>query len=48
MYPARLGARVLMGYSMGAFQSLFLAAGQATNAGPLLKFDRFVALMEKK
>ena len=42
--PARVGARVLMGYSMGAFQSLFLAAAQTTNATPLLKFDRFVAI----
>ncbi|MEY2428889.1 MAG: phospholipid-binding lipoprotein MlaA [Verrucomicrobiota bacterium] len=44
LYPARLGARVLMGYSMGAFQSLFLASAQTTNSAPLLKFDRFVAI----
>ncbi len=44
LYPARLGARVLMGYSMGAFQSLYVAAAQRTNAGPLLKFDRYVAI----
>jgi len=44
LYPGRLGARVLMGYSMGACQSLFLAATESTNAGPLLKFDRYVAI----
>ena len=33
-----------MGYSMGAFQSLFLASAQTTNSAPLLKFDRFVAI----
>jgi pimeloyl-ACP methyl ester carboxylesterase len=33
-----------MGYSMGAFESLFLAATQATNAEPLIKFDRYVAI----
>jgi len=43
-YPGRLGATVLMGYSMGAFQTLFLAAADATNSAPLLKFDRYVAI----
>jgi hypothetical protein len=31
LYPNRLGNRALMGYSMGAFQSLFVAAGTTTN-----------------
>ena len=44
LYPGRLGARALMGYSMGAFQTLFMAATEKTNAGPLLKFDRYVAI----
>jgi ABC-type transporter lipoprotein component MlaA len=43
-YPHRLGSRALMGYSMGAFQSLFLAATEATNPAPLIKFQRFVAI----
>jgi pimeloyl-ACP methyl ester carboxylesterase len=43
-YPHRIGARVLMGYSMGAFQSLFLAATEATNTEPLIKFQRYVAI----
>jgi pimeloyl-ACP methyl ester carboxylesterase len=30
-YPGRLGNRALMGYSMGAFQSLFIAATGPTN-----------------
>ncbi len=31
LYPDRLGNRALMGYSMGAFQSLFVAATEPTN-----------------
>lgn len=44
MYPDRLGARALMGYSMGALESLFLAATAPTNQMPLLKFERYVAI----
>jgi ABC-type transporter lipoprotein component MlaA/pimeloyl-ACP methyl ester carboxylesterase len=44
MYPRRLGAKALMGYSMGGFQTLFLAAQAATNQAPLLKFERYVAI----
>jgi ABC-type transporter lipoprotein component MlaA/pimeloyl-ACP methyl ester carboxylesterase len=44
MYPQRLGATALLGYSMGAFQSLYLAATESTNQAPLLKFDRYVAI----
>jgi len=43
-YRNRLGPRVLMGYSMGAFQSLFLAAQAATNEAPMVKFERYVAI----
>ena len=34
LYPDRLGNRALMGYSMGAFQSLFVAATEPTNPPP--------------
>ena len=43
-YGQRLGSRVLMGYSMGAFQSLCLAAQAATNVAPSVKFDRYIAI----
>jgi ABC-type transporter lipoprotein component MlaA/pimeloyl-ACP methyl ester carboxylesterase len=43
-YPGRLGERALMGYSMGAFESLYVAATGLTNQLPLLKFDRYVAI----
>jgi pimeloyl-ACP methyl ester carboxylesterase len=43
LHPDRLGARALMGYSMGAFHSLFIAAA-ATNQAPLIRFDRYVAI----
>ncbi len=43
-YPGRLGARVIMGYSMGAFQSLFLAATKDVNQPPLIRFQRYVAV----
>lgn len=43
-YGQRLGSRALMGYSMGAFQSLCLAAQAATNVAPSVKFDRYIAV----
>ena len=43
-YPHRLGSRAMMGYSMGAFQSLFLAATEATNREALIRFQRYVAI----
>jgi ABC-type transporter lipoprotein component MlaA/pimeloyl-ACP methyl ester carboxylesterase len=43
-YPDRLGARALMGYSMGALHTLFVAATESTNQLPLTKFDRYVAI----
>jgi len=44
LYPHRLGNKALMGYSMGALESLFIASTQPTNQLPLLKFDRYVAI----
>jgi ABC-type transporter lipoprotein component MlaA/pimeloyl-ACP methyl ester carboxylesterase len=44
LYPDRLGNKALMGYSMGAFQSMYVASTETTNPSPLLKFDRFVAI----
>jgi len=43
-HPGRLGNRALMGYSMGALETLFLGATGPTNRLPLLKFDRYVAI----
>jgi len=43
-YPGRLGDKALMGYSMGALHSLFVAATEPTNQAPLIKFDRYVAI----
>jgi ABC-type transporter lipoprotein component MlaA len=43
-YPHRLEARALMGYSTGAFQTLFLAATEATNRMPLVRFQRYVGI----
>jgi ABC-type transporter lipoprotein component MlaA/pimeloyl-ACP methyl ester carboxylesterase len=44
LYPNRLGQKALMGYSMGALHSLYVAATQPTNRAPLIHFDRFVAI----
>src|ERR1039457_3208468 len=44
LYPERLGPKALMGYSMGAFETLFVAATESTNQAPLIKFDRYVAI----
>ena len=44
LYPGRLGDRALMGYSMGALHSLYIAATEPTNQLPLVKFDRYVAI----
>ncbi len=41
-YPNRLGEKALMGYSMGALHSLFVAATEPTNK--LVHFDRYVAI----
>src|ERR1051325_4057614 len=44
LYPNRLGNKALMGYSMGALQSLFVAATGPTNPPALIQFDRYVAI----
>jgi pimeloyl-ACP methyl ester carboxylesterase len=44
LYPQRLGSKALLGYSMGGFQALFLAATAASHATPLLAFDRYLAI----
>jgi len=44
LYPGRLGSKALMGYSMGALETLYLAATAPTNTTPLLKFSRYVAI----
>jgi len=44
LYPGLMGQRALMGYSMGAFESLYIAATESTNQLPLLKFDRYIAI----
>jgi ABC-type transporter lipoprotein component MlaA/pimeloyl-ACP methyl ester carboxylesterase len=43
-YPDRLAGRALLGYSMGGFHALFLAATAATNETSLLSFQRYVAI----
>jgi ABC-type transporter lipoprotein component MlaA/pimeloyl-ACP methyl ester carboxylesterase len=42
-HPGRVAARALLGYSMGAFQTLIIAATDATNESAL-KFERYVAI----
>ena len=44
LYPGRLGEKALMGYSMGAFDSLYLAATAPAHPASLMKFDRYVAI----
>jgi ABC-type transporter lipoprotein component MlaA/pimeloyl-ACP methyl ester carboxylesterase len=44
LYPSRLGNKALLGYSMGALETLFIAAAAPTNQQALLKFDRYVAI----
>ena len=44
LYPGRLGSKALMGYSMGALNTLYLAATGPTNELSLIKFDRYVAI----
>jgi len=43
-YPGRMGAKALLGYSMGAFHSLSLAANEMDESSPLIRFDRYVAI----
>jgi ABC-type transporter lipoprotein component MlaA len=43
-HPRRITGRALMGISMGAFHTLFIAAAEKQGAGDLVRFDRYVAL----
>ncbi len=44
LYPDRLGQKAMLGYSMGALHSLFVAGNESSNQPPLIKFDRYVAI----
>ena len=43
VYPGRLGLRALMGYSMGAYEALYVAATQSNRVDSVY-FDRYVAI----
>jgi ABC-type transporter lipoprotein component MlaA len=43
-FPGRSSARVLMGYSLGAFHAFFIAAGDGGPDEHLVRFDRIVTL----
>jgi len=43
-YPGRITARALMGYSLGAFHTLYIAAAERQDSGDLIAFDRYVTL----
>ncbi len=43
-HPGRSTGRVLMGYSLGAFHALFIAAAERDPKDALVTFDRYVAL----
>ncbi len=44
LHPGRLGQKALLGYSMGALHSLYVAASAPAHQPPLLHFDRYVAI----
>jgi len=48
LYPDRLGNRALMGYSMGAFQSLFVAATGPTNQYCVVTKGRVLRFLQGK
>ena len=43
-HGSHIGTRALLGYSMGAFHSLFIAAAADLGDGPTVAFDRVVAI----
>ncbi len=43
-HESHMGSRALLGYSMGAFHSLLIAASADAGAGPAVAFDRVVAI----
>jgi ABC-type transporter lipoprotein component MlaA/pimeloyl-ACP methyl ester carboxylesterase len=42
--PGRLGKRAFVGFSMGAFQALHMAANESKHDAGLMKFDRYLAI----
>jgi hypothetical protein len=44
LYPDHLAEKALMGYSMGALETLFIASTESTNQSALLKFDRYISI----
>ncbi len=44
LYPGRMTGKALMGYSMGAFDSLYIAATEASSPTPYVQFDHYVAV----
>jgi ABC-type transporter lipoprotein component MlaA len=44
LYPNHLAAKALMGYSMGALETLYIASTESTNQSGLLKFDRYMSI----
>ena len=43
-HPGRIGARVFLGYSLGAFHGFYVAAEEADPEQPLVRFDRYLLL----
>ena len=43
-YPGKFGKKALVGFSMGGFQALHLAATEKSAAPALMRFDRYVAI----
>ena len=43
-FPGRIGKKALVGFSMGGFQALHLAATEKSAPPGLLRFDRYVAI----
>lgn len=42
--PGKLGKRAFVGFSMGAFQALHMAANESKQGAGLVKFDRYLAI----
>jgi ABC-type transporter lipoprotein component MlaA/pimeloyl-ACP methyl ester carboxylesterase len=42
--PGHLGKRAFVGFSMGAFQALHMAANESKHGADLMKFDRYLAI----
>ena len=44
LYPGRTGQKALLGYSMGALDTLYIAAEKPNDYPSLVQFDRFIAI----